>query len=74
MLMNDSAPPAKLTEANLEELELSVAAAAPALKVTRQQLCNVLRGTRAVSSDISLRLENAFAGVAPDVTGNAVSL
>ena len=74
MMMNDPVHPGKLIEAHLEELELSVAEAAAAMKVTRQQLCNVLRGKRAVSSDIALRLENAFGGGATDVTGNAVSL
>ena len=35
-MMNDPVHPGKLIEANLEELELSVAEAAAAMKVTRQ--------------------------------------
>ena len=63
-MMKNPAHPGKLVEANLEELGLSVAEAAKAMKVTRQQLYNVIRGKSAVSPDMALRLEKAFGGSA----------
>ncbi len=62
MMMKNPVHPGKLVEANLEELNLSVADAAKALKVTRQQLYNVIRGKSAVSPDMALRFEKAFGG------------
>jgi addiction module HigA family antidote len=62
MMMKNPVHPGKLIEANLEELGLSVAEAATAMKVTRQQLYNVLRGKSAVSPDMALRFEKAFGG------------
>ena len=64
MTMKNPVHPGKLVEANLEELGLSVAEAAKAMKVTRQQLYNVTRGKSAVSPDMALRLEKAFGGSA----------
>jgi antitoxin HigA-1 len=64
MMMKNPVHPGKLVEANLEELGLSVADAAKALKVTRQQLYNVMRGKSAVSPDMALRFEKAFGGAA----------
>lgn len=63
-MMKNPVHPGKLVEANLEELGLSVAEAAKAMKVTRQQLYNVTRGKSAVSPDMALRLEKAFGGSA----------
>jgi addiction module HigA family antidote len=62
MTMKNPVHPGKLVEANLEELALSVAEAARAMKVTRQQLYNVIRGKSAVSPDMALRFEKAFGG------------
>lgn len=62
MMMKNPVHPGKLVEANLEELGMSVADAAKALKVTRQQLYNVIRGKSAVSPDMALRFEKAFGG------------
>lgn len=62
MVMKNPVHPGKLVEANLEELGLSVADAAKAMKVTRQQLYNVIRGKSAVSPDMALRFEKAFGG------------
>lgn len=62
MMMKNPVHPGKLVEANLEELGLSVAEAAKAMKITRQQLYNVMRGKSAVSPDMALRLEKAFGG------------
>ena len=61
-MMKNPTHPGKLVEANLEELGLTVAEAAKALKVTRQQLYNVMRGKSAVSPDMALRFEKAFGG------------
>ena len=54
----------RLAKANLEELGLSVAAAAKTMKVTRQQLYNVLQARSAVSPEMALRFEKAFGGSA----------
>jgi addiction module HigA family antidote len=62
MMMKNPVHPGKLVEANLEELGVSVADAAKAMKVTRQQLYNIIRGKSAVSPDMALRFEKAFGG------------
>ncbi len=62
MMMKNPVHPGKLVEANLVELGLSVAEAAKAMKITRQQLYNVMRGKSAVSPDMALRFEKAFGG------------
>ncbi len=62
MPMKNPVHPGALAKANLEELGLSVAAAAKALKVTRQQLYNVLQARSAVSPEMALRFEKAFGG------------
>jgi antitoxin HigA-1 len=46
-----------LAKANLDELNLSVAEAAKTMKITRQQLHNVMQGRSAVT-----RFEKAFGG------------
>ena len=51
--MKNPVHPGELVKANLEELGLSVAAAAKALGVTRQQLYNVIGGKSAVTPDRS---------------------
>ena len=58
--MKNPVHPGKLVAANLAELNLTVAEAAIALKVTRQQIYNVMRGKSAVSPDMALRFEKAF--------------
>jgi addiction module HigA family antidote len=62
MPMKSPVHPGALAKANLEELNLSVAEAAKALKITRQQLYNVLQGKSAVSPVMALRFEKAFGG------------
>jgi len=62
MRMKNPVHPGELVKANLEELGLSVADAAQALGVTRQQLHNVITGKSAVSPEMSLRFEKAFGG------------
>ena len=44
MPMKNPVHPGALAEANLDELNLSVAEAAKVMKITRQQLYNVMRG------------------------------
>lgn len=56
--------PGVLGQANLKELHLSVSAAAKAMRVTRQQLSNVIQANTAVSRELALRLEKAFGGSA----------
>jgi antitoxin HigA-1 len=64
MHINIPSHPGELVKENLEELGLSVADAAKALHVTRQQLYNVISGKSAVSPEMALRFEAAFGGSA----------
>jgi addiction module HigA family antidote len=64
MPMKNPAHPGALAKANLDELKVSVAAAAKAMKITRQQLYNVMQGRCAVSPEMALRFEKAFGGSA----------
>ncbi len=64
MPMKNPVHPGELVKANLEELALSVAEAAKALGVTRQQLYNVIGGKSAVTPEMAVRFEKAFAGSA----------
>jgi addiction module HigA family antidote len=56
--------PGALAKANLDELSLSVAEAVKTMKLTRQQLYNVVQGRSAVSPAMALRFEQAFGGCA----------
>lgn len=62
--MRHPSHPGELIASNLEALGLSTARAADALRVTRQQLHNVVTGRSAVSPEMALRLEHAFGGSA----------
>jgi len=62
--MNIPSHPGELVKANLEELGMSIADAAKALHVTRQQLYNVINGKSAISPEMALRFEQAFGGSA----------
>src|SRR5208337_5188482 len=64
MRMKNPVHPGELVKVNLEELGLSVAAAAKALGVTRQQLYNVIGGKSAVTPEMAVRFEKAFGGSA----------
>ena len=64
MPMKNPVHPGALAKANLEELNLSVAEAAKTMKITRQQLHNVLQGRSAVTPQMALRFEKAFGGSA----------
>src|ERR1700683_1491126 len=59
--------PGALAKANLDELNLSVAAAAKTMKITRQQLHNVMQGRSAVTPEMALRFEKAFGGNADSI-------
>jgi antitoxin HigA-1 len=64
MRMKNPVHPGVLVKANLEELGVSVADAAAALGVTRQQLYNVIGGKSAVTPDMAIRFEKGFGGSA----------
>jgi addiction module HigA family antidote len=62
MPMKNPVHPGALAKANLGELNLSVAEAAKTMKITRQQLHNVMQGKSAVTPQMALRFERAFGG------------
>jgi len=62
MPMKTPVHPGALAKANLDELKLSVAEAAKTMKITRQQLHNVIQGRSAVTPGMALRFEKAFGG------------
>jgi addiction module HigA family antidote len=64
MPMKNPVHPGAIAKANLDELNLSVAQAAKSIKITRQQLHNVLQGRSAVTPQMALRFEKAFGGSA----------
>jgi addiction module HigA family antidote len=64
MPMKSPVHPGALAKANLDELNLSVAAAARTMKITRQQLHNVMQGKSALTPEMALRFEQAFGGSA----------
>jgi addiction module HigA family antidote len=64
MGMKSPVHPGELVRANIDELGVSVAEAAKGLRVTRQQLYNVISGRSAVSPEMAVRFEKAFGGSA----------
>ena len=64
MPMKNPAHPGHLLKNELEELGLSVAAAAEGLGVTRQQLYNVINGKSAITPDMAIRLEKGIGSTA----------
>lgn len=62
--MKNPSHPGELVKANLEELGISIADAAKALKITRQQLYNVISGKSGVSPEMATRFAQAFGGSA----------
>ena len=64
MPMKNPAHPGHLLKNELEELGLSVAAAAEGLGVTRQQLYNVINGKSAVTPEMAVRLEKGIGSTA----------
>lgn len=64
MPMKNPAHPGRLLKDDLEALGWSVADAAEALGVTRQQLYRVINGTSAVTPDMAIRLEKGIGSTA----------
>jgi addiction module HigA family antidote len=64
MPMKNPPHPGLLISENLRDLGLSVADAAAGLRVTRQQLYNVIAGRSSVTPEMAVRLERAFGGSA----------
>src|ERR1700691_1608743 len=62
--MKNPPHPGGIIKANLDELGWSVADAADALDVSRQQLHRIIRGQHAISPEMAVRLETAFGGSA----------
>ena len=63
-MMKNPSHPGRLIKDDLDELGVSVAEAAVAIGVTRQQLYRVIRGENAVSPEMALRLEKAIGSTA----------
>lgn len=64
MPMKNPAHPGRLLKDDLDELGWTVAEAAEALGVTRQQLYRVINGTSAVTPDMAIRLEKGIGSTA----------
>jgi len=64
MQMKNPAHPGRLIKNELNEMGISVAAAAESLGVTRQQLYNVINGKSAVTPEMAVRLEQAIGSTA----------
>jgi addiction module HigA family antidote len=60
MSMKNPAHPGRLLKDDLDALGWTVADAAEALGVTRQQLYRVINGTSAVTPDMAIRLEKGI--------------
>src|SRR6266566_367900 len=56
--------PGELVGDNLDELGISVTAAARGLGITRQQLHNIIAGRSAIMPEMAIRLEKALGGTA----------
>ncbi|MCI0601309.1 MAG: HigA family addiction module antitoxin [Beijerinckiaceae bacterium] len=61
-MMKNPVHPGQSVAANLDELGLSVAEATKAIRLTRQQFCNVINGRCAVTPEMAVRFEKAFGG------------
>ena len=64
MPMKNPVHPRCARQGELGELNLSVAEAAKTMKITRQQLHNLMHGRSAVTPRMALRFEQAFGGSA----------
>src|SRR3569832_463186 len=62
--MKTPSHPGELLGDTLEELSLSISAAAEGLGVTRQQLHNVISGRSGVTAEMAVRLEKAIGSTA----------
>lgn len=64
MPMKSPAHPGRLIKNEIDDMGLSVAAAAEGLGITRQQLYNVINGKSAVSPEMAIRLEKGIGSTA----------
>jgi len=64
MPMKNPPHPGRLLKDDFEELGLTIAQAAEALGVTRQQLYNVINGKSAITAEMAVRLEKCVGGSA----------
>ncbi len=64
MEMKNPVHPGALVAECLDDLGLSVAEAAKALGITRQQLHNVIAARSSVTPEMAIRFEKAFGGTA----------
>lgn len=64
MQMKNPPHPGLLVKDCVDDLGISVAEAAKALGVTRQQLYNVIAGRSNITSEMAVRLDMAFGGTA----------
>jgi addiction module HigA family antidote len=64
MAMKNLPHPGELVRENLDDLGLSVAEAAAALGITRQQFYNIVNGRSGIAPEMALRLEKALGGSA----------
>ncbi len=65
MKMKNPVHPGLLVKDCLDDLGLTVAEAAAALHITRQQLHNIIAGRSSVTPEMAIRFEKAF-GSTPD--------
>ena len=64
MVMKNPPHPGEMIGDSLEEMGVSISAAAKTLGVTRQQLHNVIAGRSAISPEMAYRLEKALGSTA----------
>ena len=64
MEMKNPPHPGELVGDNLDELGISVTAAARGLGITRQQLHNIIAGRNAIMPEMAIRLEKALGSTA----------
>lgn len=63
-MMKNPSHPGRLIKADLDELGLSVVAAAMALGISRQQLHSVIAGRAGITPEMAVRLEKALGSTA----------
>jgi antitoxin HigA-1 len=64
MEMKNPVHPGQLVKECLDDLSMSVAEAAKSLRITRQQLHNVIAGRSHVTPEMAIRFEKAFGSTA----------
>jgi antitoxin HigA-1 len=64
MPMKNPPHPGEMIGDSIEEMGVSIVAAAKALGVTRQQLHNLIAGRSAISPEMAIRLEKALGSTA----------